>query len=739
MGSSGHISATLMRAFPRFLDWLRLPGFVAWVALSSGVALGYFVLRFIHFASILYNAIFLGAMVLSVCAGVFSTRNRIRIILFGIAGIAAMCHSYSVQRTEFRAARLFLSGTVRAHLAGSIISVPVLSNGSYVFAVRSDSLYAKGCSGAFRHKTIQCRSLLKPCVSEKIVLSGKYEPPLPAENPGAFDDYSHCISNGIWGRFFSDSIVDEIRDSSPWAGITGFARKIVITAASRMRNSDNRAIILASFLNDRSGLSPGIRNIFLKAGIFHLLALSGFHLAIISAALFALLFLIPVPREMKAGVVLLSIWMYLLFIGPIPSLFRAVIMTSVVILSFVFQRKPRLLNSLGIAGVLWLLWSPMSFLTPGYQLSFSATWGIALLYPVFVRGFGRMSPGRIKTLLSPPAKPFFVSLSAFLATAPVIAYHFGMLSLIGILANLFAITLMSMAMWFAMVGFLFQIIFSPVVPLVMAISNQCVGLLVYGAAIATGMPASTVIVPRVFPFVYGVYGLFLIGLGIVRPDMTRRYAIGAGAAAFVMISTLVILQEHNLPAELTLFQINKSSLSGIRWPNGSLWLVGFTGKGISESTYNRVIEPWIRQTPGGTVGAVVLAGIPGNATHALEPLFKRSRVETVLLCDSVAEDCRDFHAFSHEYGVGCRTMARHFSMSILPGFTFAVLGGSSGTAGSDSVTFRLTVHGTQVTFPDSSIQPSLRFGATEIQFEGSGHLRINHFIPAWHPLAMAMN
>ncbi len=738
MARIGSLPKGLLGTFPRLRDWLRLPGFVAWIALSCGLGAGYFLVRFPGIYSILYDPAFVVAIILSLCIGLFSSRLLLRCVFFCVAGAATLCHSYSVQQSEFLRARPFLSGNVHARLSGALISVPVLSNGSYVFTVRSDSLFVKGHAGVLKHRAIECRSGRMPCAAGRIVCAGKYVPPRPAANPGAFDDYSYCLSSGRWGRFFCDSIVGLAESKSLWNTATLYARTTVLNAASRIRNSDYRAIIVASFLNDRTDLSAGIRDLFFRAGIYHLLALSGFNIAIVSAALFAFLFLFPVPREVKAVLVLAFVWLYLMFIGPIPSLFRAVVMTSVVMLSFVFQKKSRVLNSLGIAGTVWLLLSPLSLATAGYQLSFCATFGIAALYPVFSEAWNRVPHSLAKTIVSPLSSPFFVSLSAFAASAPVLAYHFGTLSLAGIAVNLFAVTLMSVSMWLAMIGFLLQIVFPPLVPFIMSAAEHCVELMVVCAGFVSRMPLSTVQLPRLLPAVYTLYALFLAGLCAVKTGLLRRYVLRGGAGLVALSCALVLWQQHNSPAELTLFQIKKSHLAGIRWPNHVVWLAGFDGTEISSTTFARVVDPWARLVPGERIRTVVLSGDACNSIQALEPLLKSKQVDTVVSFDSLASTCPDFQLFASEYGVHCPPAHSPCLFSPTPGCTFAVLRDSSRLDQPDYYRYRVSIADRSVTIPDSLLGPSDQEGAAIIRFEGPGQVRIEHAIPSWHPLAMAM-
>jgi ComEC/Rec2-related protein len=727
-----------LRAFPGFTNWLLFPGFVGWIGFSAGIATGYCLLRAVLLPPLLYDAVFPSAIVLLVCAGLLLARPWARFTSFFFAGAAAVGLSICGQQVEYHRAGPFLSGNVHATLSGTVISSPEMSNGSLVFLVKSDSLSSKNRASAFRHRVIECRSPCAPCIAGRVVLAGHFIPPRPALNPGSFDDYLYCMSRGVWGRLYCDSIVSCRENFGPWQKLAAYARHTVFRAASHIKNSDFRAIIVAAFLNDRSDISDSMKGLFFKAGIYHLLALSGFNVAIVAGALFALLLLVPVPRAAKAGIVLVFVWAYLFFIGPIPSLFRAVVMTSIVMLSFLFQRRPHLLNSLGIAGLVWLLFSPVSLLTPGYQLSFCATAGIALLHPVFVRQWNDLPGFPAKKILSPLAVPFSVSCSAFLATAPVLAFHFGTLSLSGIVVNLFAVFLMSVSMWISMTGFLLQIVFPPLVPLVMAAAEWCVRLMIESAEVISSLQLSTVQLPRLVPAAYVLFAVFLLGICTVRLEFVRRYICIAGICLAAAVAALTIWQWQSAAPQVVFFQIKKSHCAAVRWPNHKVWIAGLDGKGISVATYPRVIEPWLRQTPGPGIDCIALSDDPCNSVQTVEPLLIGNPVSTIITAEGSASTCPDFIQFAREFGVSCSTAVPRSVFSPSPRCSLILESPVPGEKAGIYQRFVVKMGKATLSFDDSLTAPSETRGAATVTFCSSGLSRLKYAVPCWHPLVAVM-
>jgi ComEC/Rec2-related protein len=720
--------------FPLLKEWARFPGFTGWLGLSAGIAGGALLLPLISFSSIFYNESLLVAIILSLMSALFCASVRFRMLWFFVAGAALVCLGFCQQRTEYSAVNSLLGTDRHARLSGTIISVPEQSFGSYAFMVRCDSIFSLGKPGVLKKKCVQCYCDQKPAASGKIVAAGRFAPPRPAANPGGFDEYLFSISNGIWGKFYCDSILQCRESQSPWSAITSFARNTVVRAASSMKNSDARAVLVASFINDRSDLTDSIKDLFFKAGIFHLLALSGFNVAILSAALFAFLLLFPVAREVKFFIVLTCIWSYLLFIGPIPSLARAVIMTSVVLVSFLFQRKPFLINSIGIAGIVWLLFSPFSLFTPGYQLSFCATFGLAAMYPT-LSGLFNFHGGQaslIKKLAAPLLTALLVSIAAFCATVPILAWHFGTLSISGIVVNLFAVFLMSLSMWIALVGFFLQIFIPPLVPFCMQAAEFCILLMLKCAGFVSLMPMSTLQIPRFFPAVYAVYALFITGFCVVKSGLLKRYALLAGAGVVLTVAGMIFWQYKTTAPQIVFFMVKKAGITGIRWPNGKIWLAGF-GETVSPTLFARVITPWMRLSPGTKLETVLLSGDPCNTVQSLEPVLKNVPGISVLSCDSVAEKCPDFVSFLNEYGAGFSTINSNSSFSASPECTLSVIKSDNNLVEN---CWRTTVSMSGIRFeiPDSLLSPTEDKGATLITFRKGRRPVIGSAIPAWHPL-----
>jgi ComEC/Rec2-related protein len=729
------ITAFLGFAFPLLSEWCRLPSFTGWIALSCGIA-AQKTAPFNHvFSSLFYNEVSIVAIALSLFAAFVVSFLPIRLLLFACAGFFLASHASVDQHKVYAEAARMLDTKGAVYLRARIESVPMPSYGEYCFIVRADSVFSGTHGSALFGKAMTCYSFTKPLPSGSVTAAGRFKPPLPSQNPGAFDDYSNSMSNNIWGRFYVDTLIDCSFRHSLWNSISNSLRTTVLQACATIRNRDYRAVIIAAFLNDKSGLSTTVRDLFYKAGIYHLLALSGFNIAILATALFAFLSLIPVSKTVKIALVLFCVWSFYFFIGPIPSLFRAVIMTTVVLSAYLFQRKTHGLNSLGLAGILWLFFSPASLFTPSYQLSFSATLGLVMLYPFLS---AKYLPRRRKILftwvLSPFLSTLFVSVAAFVATAPVLAYHFGTLSFSGIIANLFAVALMSIAMWISLIGFIMQFLFPAFVPFCMHAAELVVDAMIRCSSLVTALPLAPARIPAVPPVVCLLYSLFFAGLCAVRSDFTKRYIVRAGTLTFLLCALVFLIRTAAMQPSVTSFFIKKASLTGIRWPDGRLWLIGCGPEGASYSTYSRIIVPWMRQNFSNRIDAVAITDDPGNTVQSLEPLLKNAGVKTIISLAGTPGSRPEFSRFLREFRASMKIVDEYDDFSPLRRCVCMFLPDRVTPGGERVRQVKIALFGTAVIMPDSSCSASECRGAVSLVFSRNNDPVKTQTIPLSHPL-----
>ncbi|MFC5140583.1 ComEC/Rec2 family competence protein [Actinomycetospora rhizophila] len=203
-------------------------------------------------------------------------------------------------------------------------------------------------------------------------------------------------------------------------------------AARAVLAEDPAGLLPGLVVGDTSGVSPGLADDFRAAGLTHLTAVSGTNVAIVCGAVLLLARLGRLGPRTAAVLAGLALVGFVVLARPSPSVLRAAVMGGVTVLALAVARRRSVVPALCAAVIVLLLVDPGLATDPGFALSVLATGALVLLAPGFVaRMRARRVPAGVAEALAVPA-------AAHVVTAPVIAGLSGEVSLVAVVANLFA-------------------------------------------------------------------------------------------------------------------------------------------------------------------------------------------------------------------------------------------------------------------------------------------------------------
>lgn len=210
-----------------------------------------------------------------------------------------------------------------------------------------------------------------------------HEVALLVDLPDEDDMSDYCYANAIAGRCFihsDDIVVTGHRDGLIWY-IKDMRERVSDIIFDSGLNARTALFVNAVITGDTSLVSAEDRELFSGAGVAHVLALSGMHVALI--AMFAAVALWPVEvaghRRLRLVLVVVLLWLYAVMTGMGESVVRATLMATVVAGARIMQRRHSSLNALCFAAIVLLVFNPLSLFKPGFQLSFAAVAAIILL------------------------------------------------------------------------------------------------------------------------------------------------------------------------------------------------------------------------------------------------------------------------------------------------------------------------------------------------------------------------
>ena len=224
------------------------------------------------------------------------------------------------------------------------------------------------------------------------------------------------------------------------------ARIQLCTSINSAVDGEAGNLLNAMLLGARDGLSATTTRNFQRAGVMHLLALSGLHIGILAGILERLLYAFGARKRARLAFIMLFMLGYLLLTGCTLSSLRAVLMLMLVYLAFFMKNRADALTSLFLVATLILMWQPYAVFSTSYQLTMLATFGIlafgkaqAGLLSIFPKQKGKR--GVLLKCIRFVISSLMITLFAGFTILPVQWITFGEIATITPLSNLILIPL----------------------------------------------------------------------------------------------------------------------------------------------------------------------------------------------------------------------------------------------------------------------------------------------------------
>jgi competence protein ComEC len=290
------------------------------------------------------------------------------------------------------------------------------------------------------------------------------------------------------------------------------------------------AVLEALLLGERGRLEDSTTRDFQAAGLFHLLAISGAHIAIVTFFLYAFVRRLPLTEGLRCILMLLALFFFSLLVEGRPSVVRACLMASLYLLGKALWKDVNLFNTLSISALI-LLWAhPVSLFDLGFQLTYAATCSILLFQPRMKHLFPRF-PLRLHEILT-------VTLTAQMGVLPFSVRAFNRVTLAPLILNAAAFPLVAAIM---VGGYAFLTI-GGILPGLAAVAAWPVRLLLQAllalARFGSGMPILTYRIPTPALTACAAYTVFLLAFRL--PRLFRGQAIVAAAGFTLSLAFLVL-------------------------------------------------------------------------------------------------------------------------------------------------------------------------------------------------------
>lgn len=429
----------------------------------------------------------------------------------------------------------------------------------------------------------------------KLKIKSKIYETRDKRNPGEFDYKKYLLSVGISGNINlsnKNQIKITERNKDFISTLIFSIRKNIAEKIDELYSFKTSSLLKGLLLADRSNISYTTKEEFINAGVIHVLAVSGLHVGFI--ALIVIIILGRINLFVRSILTIFALLLFLLITGSPPSVMRAVIMGSVIIISFVLGRSTNIYNSLSIAALIILVFSPKQLFAPGFQLSFSAVWGIAVFFPICKDYLSKIN---IENKILKDILLFLsVSLGAQIGTLPFTFIYFGKLSIIALLINLIVIPLVGFIIATGIISLVINILF-PFVAVFYSAANELFSNILFWITSNAGNLSFSFI--KISNFNYYDALIVFISLFfflIIRKKLNRSYIkfivlviLILNIFLFTSFTNKELLPDNEL--SILMIDVGQGDAILVKYPDGKLSLIDAGIRTNSFDTGKYILEP----------------------------------------------------------------------------------------------------------------------------------------------------
>ncbi len=272
-------------------------------------------------------------------------------------------------------------------------------------------------------------------IGSRVRVSGEVQNFQEQRNPGGFDEEQYYTRRKYWAKLFSDRVIRmDDKQNTVKEGLYQL-RRFWTEQMKEKLGDESGGILAAMVLGNKGSADADEKERYQKAGLGHLMAVSGCHVSLVAAAVYTALRKLRM-RNGAASILTGSIlYFYVLLCQSPVSAVRAYLMYMVLMGAKICGRVYQGKRTLFLTAFTVLMWRPMDIADAGFLLSFGAMAGIGVIYPILTGVSGRERSSGI-----------LVSLSVQLVLLPILLYFYYEIPVYSLLFGILAVGLFSILM-----------------------------------------------------------------------------------------------------------------------------------------------------------------------------------------------------------------------------------------------------------------------------------------------------
>lgn len=423
-------------------------------------------------------------------------------------------------------------------------------------------------------------------IGKNYVIKGKLRRPLESKNPSQFNYRKYLRHFGIFTTFYSDeNNIKFLSDSKDikWKFLNKLnkTRIKIINYHKQFLKSPNIEILGGIVFGDDAINPPDfIKTTFINSGLFHILAASGMNVALIFGIWFFLSRRIRLNYRISIIIGMLLVVVYAMMTGLGSPIVRATLMIEAILFGKLLDRQADTIALLAFVGFLMLLVNPNQLNEIGFQLSFTVTFGILLLAPVFNEKF----KGKISNFI---ASSIFIPVIAQLWVFPIQMFYFNTFCTYSIFANILILPFVTIISFLGFISSILCLI-TPIATFICKISdfilNPVITLMIKMASLFANAPHSLLLAPKPsFLQIILYYSLLLlINFIIIKKYFNKKIL----TILLILICSLFItfIKLPDKSTDITFFDVGNADSFLIKTPENKYILID-TGKSPYKKGY----------------------------------------------------------------------------------------------------------------------------------------------------------
>lgn len=463
---------------------------------------------------------------------------------------------------------------------------------------------------------------------DSISFLGTVIPISEKRNPHQFDYKKYLADREIYVQIRLDSLTSRKSQNSPntWNWWRLKAQSLV----DQNFSEETAPIAKALLLGYKQDLEAESKQAFARAGLSHIMAVSGLHVGFIIAPFWVIIpFFWSNTKSRFVGLFLLIIILYgyAALTGFSASVIRASVMAGLLSYGKLFNKSPNTINLTGVAALVLLLWNPRQIFEVGFQLSFSAVLIILFILPVIQNKLPYWL--RIKWY-GKPLMIVIVSLVVQFGLLPIQVYYFGEISIISPLSNALFVPLLGVIVPIS----LFGLLISAVAPSIGAISaipaDQFLKLMsefvIYVSGLDWAWIKSGLMSTLLFPCWVALIGSIASWR---TPALRWKWFILSLSLMVTIQAELINKRLINPDLHITIFDVGQGDAALIKSPNGKYILID---AGVWSPSYNSgsaIIIPHLKAAGINKLDAIILSHPHADHIGGILSLIEEVEIDTI--------------------------------------------------------------------------------------------------------------